>query len=128
MFDCTTPVPSYLSNTTGTLQLKLPKHCNVRTFVTSYLVHKDARSAVFQVTNLLCKVLSSQFVVPYLVLVAEALHISRVALIPPNQRQRQPFVAQTAVASATYILEHRQQFQDLAGLYDGLRILQAFPY
>ena len=58
---------------------------------------------------------------------AEALRISRVALTPPNQRQWQPFVAQTAVASATYILEHRQQFEDLAGLHDGLRILQAFP-
>jgi hypothetical protein len=61
--------------------------------------------------------------VSYLVLGAKALCVSRLALIPPNQRQRQSFVAQTAVVGATYILEHRQQFQDLTALYDGLRIL-----
>ena len=95
--------------------------------LTSCLVLKDACGAVFQVTSLFYVVLCPQFVVPYLVLVAETLRISRVALIPSNQRQWQPFVAQTAAASPTYILEHRQQFEDLAGLHDRLRILQAFP-
>jgi hypothetical protein len=66
--------------------------------------------------------------VSHLILVIETLCISRVVMTPSNQRKRQSLVAQSTVLGATHILEHRQQFQNVARWYDGLRVLHPLSH